>query len=106
MAAIWIALAVLVVGVAGGIAFVVVRGLALWRQLRSTGGAVTAEVDRISAAAAEIQGQLDRAAASSVRLGEASERLARSRAQLDVQLAAVREARRAVGRLLWWLPGT
>jgi hypothetical protein len=105
MAAIWIALAVLVVGVAGGIAFVVVRGLALWRRMKAMGGAVTAEVDRISSVATEIQAQLDRASASSARLGEAGERLARSRARLDVQLAAVREARRAAGRLLWWLPG-
>lgn len=106
MTAIWIGLAVLVIGIVCGTAFVVWRGLVLWRRVKATGGAVTTEVDRISSVTAEIQGQLDRAAASSARLGESAERLARSRARLDVQLAAVREARAGVRRLFWWLPGT
>ena len=34
-----------------------------------------------------------------------AERLAVSRAKLDVQLEAIREARHAMRRLLWFLPG-
>jgi hypothetical protein len=103
--AFWIALAVLLVGVVGGIAYVVVRGITLWRKLKRTGGVFGDEAARISEVSAEIQGQLDRASASSARLAEASKRLALSRARLDVQLQAVREARHTVRRLLWFLPG-
>ena len=101
----WIALAVLLVGVVGGIAYVVVRGLALWRRLKRTGGAFGDEAARISEASAQIQGHLDRASASSGRLAEAAQRLAVSRARLDVQLQAVREARHTLRRVLWFLPG-
>jgi hypothetical protein len=101
----WIALAVLLVGVLGGIAYVVVRGLTLWRQLKRTSGAFGDEAARISDASAQIQGHLDRASASSGHLAEAFQRLAVSRARLDVQLQAVREARHTVRRVLWFLPG-
>ena len=48
---------------------------------------------------------MDRASASSARLGDATARLAASRARLDVQLQAIREARHTMRRLLWFLPG-
>ena len=103
--AFWVALALLLAGVLGGIAYVVLRAFALWRQLKRTGGAFGDEAARISEASAQIQGHLDRASTSSGRLAEASERLALSRARLDVQLQAVREARYTVRRMLWFLPG-
>jgi hypothetical protein len=103
--AFWIALAVLVVAVLGGIAYAVVRGLSLWRQVKRTGGTFGAESARIADATADIQEHLDRASASGASLGDASERLAASRAKLDVQLQAVREARQTMRRLLWFLPG-
>jgi hypothetical protein len=103
--AFWIALAVLLAGVIGGIAYVVVRGIALWRQVKRTGGAFGDEAGRISEVSAQIQGHLDRASVSSGKLAEASQRLAVSRARLDVQLGAVREARHTVRRVLWFLPG-
>ena len=103
--AFWIALAVLLVGVIGGIAYVVIRGIALWRRVKRTGGAFGDEAGRISEGSAQIQGHLDRASASSGKLAEASQRLAVSRARLDVQLEAVREARHTVRRVLWFLPG-
>ncbi|MFN8222350.1 MAG: hypothetical protein U0R50_03770 [Gaiellales bacterium] len=105
MAVFWIAVAVFTIGVIAGLAFAVLRGLALWRQVKRSGGAIGAEADRIGAAAASISDQLERASASSAALAEASERLARSRAQLAVQQAAIREARLAVKRALWFLPG-
>ncbi len=105
MTGFWIALAVLLVGLIGGIAYAVLRGLAMWRQVKRTGGEFSAESARIADVSAQIQEHLDRSSASSVRLGEAAERLATSRARLDVQLQAIREARHTMRRLLWFLPG-
>ena len=105
MVGFWLAVVMLAVGLVAGIAFAVVRGLRLWRQLKRTGGSFTSEADRISATAASISDQLERASASAAELKAASERLERSRAALDVQLAAVHEARRAVKRAFWFLPG-
>ena len=101
----WIALLVLIVGLAAGLAYAVWRGIALWRQLKRTGQRFTAEASRISEVAAGIQAHLDRASASSDRLNEASRRLAISRAALDVQLQALREARHTLRRLFWFVPG-
>lgn len=103
--AIWVSSIVLLAAIVGGIAFAVVRGIALWRQLKRTGSAFGAEAERISRTVAEIEEQLTRASESSARLAGAAERLRASRARLDVQLAAVREARATVARMLWFLPG-
>ena len=103
--AFWIALAVLLVGILGGIAYAVLRGLALWRQVKRANRTFGAETARIAEASAEIQEHLDRASASSALLTEATARLAVSRAKLDVQLQALREARQTMRRLLWFLPG-
>ena len=105
MSGFWIALAVLLVGVFGGIAYAVLRGLSMWRQVKRTGREFSAESARIADVSAQIQEQLDRSSASGVRLGEAAERLATSRARLDLQLQAIREARHTMRRLLWFLPG-
>jgi len=105
MAGFWIALVVLGLGVVAGLVFAIVRGLRLWRQVKRTSGSLSDEADRLAIATASISDQLDRASASADELKAASERLARSRAALDVQLAAVREARQAVKRAFWFLPG-
>ena len=94
--AVWLALIVFLAGLAAGLAYAVVRGIVLWRQLKKTGRRFSEEAARISETAAGIQAHLDRAAASSGRLSEASRRLAASRAAMDVQLRALREARHAV----------
>ena len=101
----WISLAVLLAGVVVGLVYAVLRGFALWRALKRTGRAFGTETSRIAEASAGIQAHLDRASASSSTLGEASARLAVSRARLDVQLQAIREARHTMKRLLWFLPG-
>jgi len=103
--AFWIALAVLLVGILGGIAYAGLRGLALWRQVKRANRTFGAETARIAEASAEIQEHLDRASASSALLTEATARLAVSRAKLDVQLEAIREARQTVRRVLWFVPG-
>ena len=103
--AFWVALVVLIAGVVGGIAYVVVRGIALWRQFKRTGRAFSAESSRIAESSAEMQEHMDRAEASGERLAGAGARLSTSRARLEVQLQAIREARHTVRRLLWFLPG-
>ena len=103
--AIWLALAALVACLAFGITLVVYRAIRTWRLLKRTGAAFTAELDRISGVAAEIDGQLARAGAAVERLGAVQERLQASRARLDVQLAAVREARGQLMRVFWFVPG-
>ena len=103
--AVWLAFAFALVGLVAGLAYAVIRGFSLWRQIKRTGGAFSAETARIAEVSAEIQVQLDRASAASERLGAVAERLEVSRARLDVQLQAIREARHAMRRLLWFLPG-
>lgn len=105
MVGFWIALAVLAAGVVVGLVFAIVRGLRLWRQVKRTGGSFGREADRISQVAASISDQLDRAGASAEQLRAAAERLERSRAALAVQQAAIREARLAVRRTFWFIPG-
>ena len=87
------------------VAPVVAFWIALWRQVKRTGGTLGAESARVADATADIQEHLDRASASGASLGVAGERLAVSRAKLDVQLQALREARQTMRRLLWFLPG-
>jgi hypothetical protein len=101
----WIALAVLLVGLLGGIAYAVLRGIAMWRRLKRTGRAFSVESERMAEISAQIETHMDRANTSKTRLGEAAERLATSRARLDVQLQAIREARHTMRRVLWFLPG-
>jgi hypothetical protein len=103
--AFWIALAVLLAGIVGGIAYAALRGIALWRQVKRASKTFGTETARIADASASIQEHLDRASASSALLSEATARLAASRAKLDVQLEALREARQTVRRVLWFLPG-
>ena len=103
--AFWVALVVLVAGVVGGIAYVVVRGIALWRQFKRTGRAFSAESARIATASDEMQQHMERASASGERLAGAGARLSTSRARLEIQLQAIQEARNTMRRLLWFLPG-
>lgn len=105
MTGFWIALAVLLIGVVGGIAYAVLRGIAMWRRVKRTGRAFSVESERIAESSAQIETHMDRADASNARLGDAAARLATSRARLEVQLQAIREARHTMRRLLWFLPG-
>ena len=101
----WIALAVLLVAVVGGIVFASVRGFQLYRTARRSGSVLTAEMDRISAVSLEIERHMTEAEAAQARLGEARNRLSVSRARLDVQLSAIRHARAEMRRVFWFVPG-
>ena len=104
--AVWIALAAFLVALAAGIAIRRVQGdlhlaarQAHRRQLHRR-----ARPDR-ARTAAEFDEQLARASASTGQLSEAQARLSASRARLEVQLAAVREARGQLTRVFWFVPG-
>jgi hypothetical protein len=96
----WLALAAWLLLTLAGITFAVVRAIALWRGFKRTGALFGSELDEITRSAARIETHLERAQAAGGRLQAAAERLGRSRAQLEVLLGAVREARAAVSLLL------
>ena len=103
--AVWVSLAVFVVGLTAGLVYAVIRGFHLWRHAKRTSATLSVETERIARVADEIAVQLDKANASSVRLTEAAERLRASAARLQVQRAAVLEARATLARTFWFLPG-
>jgi hypothetical protein len=96
----WLALAGWGVLTVAGIAFAVVRGIGLWRTTKRAGSALGARVEAIARSAERIETHLANAQAATGRLQAATGRLARSRAELDVLLAAIREARAAVSLVL------
>jgi F0F1-type ATP synthase membrane subunit b/b' len=105
MAGLWLSLAVLLVAVAGGLAFAALRGFQLYRKVKRTGSAFSSRTEAISRTVASIEQQLAAADASVKRLAEANRRLQLARARLDVQRAALHEARAQVRRVFWFVPG-
>ncbi len=105
MAAVWLSLALFVVVVAAGVAYAAARGWQLYRLGKRTAAAFSPALERITGAMASIEGHAAAAEAGSQRAGEAAERLRSSKARLDVQLAAVREARTQMRRVFWFVPG-
>ena len=103
-AAIWLGLAVFVAAFAGGVAFVAVRALAAYRTLKTTGGELTAGIDRVLGDAEQVTTKLEGLAAGTERLGAALERLSVSRARLNVLLEAIGQVRAAVGRVTGVVP--
>jgi hypothetical protein len=85
-------------------AFVVVRGVGLWRQLKRTGGALTAEVSLFDERSARTERLLAEADRSNRELEVALERLRLSRARLQVLLDALDRARARVRWLRLFLP--
>jgi len=93
----------LVLGLAG--VFVgVIRGIALWRQGKRTGGAITKELDRFEERAARTEQLLAEAERASHELQAAAERLRVSRARLQVLLASLDTAKRRTRWLRVFLP--
>ena len=101
----WVSLAILCVAVVAGIAFCGVRGFQLYRQAKRSGAKLTAEMDRINGVMAEIERHSAQATAASERLNGATRRVSVSRARLEVQRAAIREAQALVRRTFWFVPG-
>ena len=103
--AFWISLGVLILALVAGIAYCVVRGLQLYRLAKRTSAKLTSEMERISVATRQIERHEAKAAEAAERLRGATGRLATSRARLDVQLAAIREAQGQIRRTFWFIPG-
>jgi hypothetical protein len=103
MAIVWLALAVSLLAVAVATTVTVRRALALFRSFRSLGGGVGRELQAIERATAQIEGHLAAAARSQTALERSLGRLQGSRAELNVLLSALGDARASLGRLtaLW-----
>jgi len=93
----------LVLGLAG-LFVVVIRGVALWRQGKRTGGAITSELELFEERAARTEELLAEAERASNDLQAAIERLRVSRARLDVLLASLEAAKRRTRWLRVFLP--
>ena len=105
MLAFWISLAVFVLSLGVGLFVATRNGLAAWRQLKRTSRVFGDEMARIAQEATRLETHLHNADAASTRLRAALDRLAVSRAMLNVQLAAIKEARATVDRIFWFVPG-
>jgi hypothetical protein len=84
--------------------FVVVRGLGLWRQAKSTGSALAAEVARFEERSARTEQLLSEADRANRDLQVALERLQASRARLQVLTDSLARAQRSVAWLRAFLP--
>jgi hypothetical protein len=87
-----------------GIFVVVVRGLALWRQGKRTGKAITGELALFEERSARTEQLLADAERAQADLQAATERLRVSRAQLQVLLGSLDEAQRRTRWLRVFLP--
>ena len=101
----WVSLAVLLVAVVAGIAYCALRGLQLYRDAKRASARISAEMEHISEVTRSIERHTAEGTAAAERLKGATGRLAQSRARLDVQLAAVREAQAQLRRTFWFVPG-
>ena len=87
-----------------GLFVVIVRGVALWRQGKRTGRAITSELDLFEERAARTEHLLAEAEHASRDLQAAAERLRVSRARLQVLLASLDTAKRRTRWLRVFLP--
>jgi hypothetical protein len=97
-------LAALVASVAAT-AFVAVRGVQLYRQLKRTGRAVSTPLSAFESKAAEVDRHLDAFEASSQELERARQQLELSRARLRILLGAIERAQSRTRWLRVFLPG-
>jgi hypothetical protein len=89
---VWLALAVSLAVALGAIAYVALRALALWRQVKATELELTSELERVSASAEALGARAEGLEGSVEKLEPSLARLATSRAQLQILLAAWGEA--------------
>lgn len=100
----WLALAVAFAAVTASLAFAAVRGLALWRQVRATGGELLLEVDRVTTSAELLASQTGSMGGATERLDAALARFSVSRARLMVLLGAWAEVRSTLVRITGYIP--
>ena len=87
-----------------GLFIAVIRGFALWRLVKRTGGLFTSELALFEERSARTEQLLADADRSNQDLQAATERLRASRAQLDVLLGSLETARRRTRWLRAFLP--
>jgi hypothetical protein len=85
-------------------AFVVIRGIELWRRAKRSGGAITSELARFEERSARAEQLLAEADRASRDLQAATERLRLSRARLQVLLDSLEGAQRRTRWLRVFLP--
>ena len=95
----WAAFAFLLVCGVVGSALAVVRGLALWRDVRALKRALGDGLERLADSAEQIERHVTAGAEGSEAVGEALGRLAESQRRLSILVAASRDAQDALGRL-------
>ena len=87
-----------------GLVFVVARAIGLWRQGKRTGSAFGTELELFEERSARTEQLLAEADRANQDLQAATERLRRSRAQLNVLLASLETAQRRTRWLRTFLP--
>ena|SRR6476659_7324385 len=87
-----------------GLFVVIVRGIALWRNGKRTGGAITKELDLFEERTSRTEQLLAEAERASHDLHAATERLRVSHARLQVLLASLDTAKRRTRWLRVFLP--
>ncbi len=85
-------------------AFCVIRGLGMWRQLKRTSRAMSAELDALEARTARTETLLAQAERRSAELDAALERLRVSRARMQVLRGAIESAQARTRWLRVFLP--
>ena len=104
MALVWLALAVSLAAVLTAAAMTTRRALALLRDAKRVGAGISTELEAIERSTAEIEGHLAAASTSAEALSKALERLAVSRARLNVLLAAINDVRASVALVTGFIP--
>ena len=100
----WLSLAGAIVVVVVATTMAVLRGIELFRAFRSLGRETGPALAAIERSTGEIEGHLTAAARSGEALDASLRRLRRSRAELNVLLSALADARAAAGRLTAFWP--
>jgi hypothetical protein len=104
MTLVWLALAVSAAAVVAAVIMAFLRGRELYRESKRVGAALSTEVARIERSAAEIEGHLEAATRSGEALSASLDRLAASRARLNVLLAALDDVRASLQLVLVFVP--
>jgi hypothetical protein len=99
---VWVSLAVLIIAVGGGTAFAALRGLRVWRALRSLQRSVSGGLLEITRGVEGIEGRVARAGDSAARLDRARRRLQGSLATASLLAASAGDARAGL-RMLGFL---
>jgi hypothetical protein len=101
---VWLSLVLALLLVASATFMATSRGIQLFRDFKRLGSGIEQELRRIERASGHIQLHLDAAARSGDELHAATARLSRSRAKLNVLLAAIADVRAAIGLVTAFAP--